>query len=189
MIILAILAITGKVSCQTFADTISTLTSQGKGAEQKIITLALSNGEQATISGNSAVIWENDTITVKVTFTDDSRKTPTTFLMVKGKRIYYDNDVDGAIDVMFVNNGPFKDDHEKMIAQLTTRLGEVSQTEIDMSDIMQRNLEKTPFVMYNFRSETFYSTSPNSKGIMPFPEDSKKEVQKGIQGRFLNALK
>ena len=74
IILFAILAIvtTGKVSSQTFADTIATLTAQGKVAELKLINMAIANtvGTTSTIGFSPAVIWENDTITVKVTFTE-----------------------------------------------------------------------------------------------------------------------
>ena len=187
---LIILVLGGKIFCQTFTDTLNTIVAEAKMAELKLTKVAIVNGEQATISGNPAVIWENDTITVKVTFTDKSLKIPTTFLLLKNEKIFLDNDYDGKINVFYSGSGPFKTYDQKMVAQLITRSGEISQTEVDLASIMQKNLDKVPFVMYNLDTKMFYSTDKNrAEGIMQIPSDYENRTLKKCQEKFLATIK
>ena len=161
-----------------------------RSLELKFAKIAVTSGHLGYVNGYiPSAEFSNDSITVEVLFTSSKRDTPYDFLIMKGDRLFLDSDMDGIIDVVYVNKTPgglSSSDH-KATAELKIRVGSVTDTEIDLEESMQ-SMGANEFALFNAKTKMYYSTVKGGKGSMSFPKEDEEKMLNSLQGKFLKAL-
>lgn len=163
---------------------------EAKAIEIKLSENAVKNGQLSLINNFPAATISNDSSRVQFRYSDTQRTKPVSVLMYKNKRYYWDSNSDGKIDGIYIDNnedsGKMPTDEEFMQVKLLIMSGGPSQTELELSDMMNEG-KGNNYVFVNLEKNTFSDTSDSK--VMEIPESDKSRVSNSIQSSFVLNLK
>lgn len=164
------------------------LIQEAKVIEMKISENAAKNGQHGLTNGVAFASIDTDSTRLQVRYSDEQRTKPISVLMYKNKTYYWDGNVDGKIDGLYIdkNQGEMPTDEEFMRAKLIIMKGGVSQVELDLGDRMQEG-KGNNFVFFNLEDNKVYNGL--EKEIINIPESERNRVDESLQNLFVDELK